>query len=227
MQIAWNLVHNAAKFTPAGGRLTIRTSNPPGLAAGFGDRAAEDLPAPRRRVRGHRDRDRRRRCCRGSSRPSSRATTTCAAVRTGLGLGLAICRSLAEAMGGRLTASSAGAGLGSTFRLELTTVPAPIIRDAPARPRPGRRRPTLASLRGVPACDPAGRGQQGHAAVSRDLLRRAATTSSRPTAIAAAGALGLGRAALRPADLRYRAARRQRAGADARAQRQAACPASP
>ena len=33
MQIAWNLIRNAAKFTPAGGRLTIRTSNPPGGAA--------------------------------------------------------------------------------------------------------------------------------------------------------------------------------------------------
>jgi CheY-like chemotaxis protein len=45
---------------------------------------------------------------------------------------LAICRSLAEAMGGRLTASSPGPGLGSTFRLELDTVPAPATAPAPA-----------------------------------------------------------------------------------------------
>jgi two-component system CheB/CheR fusion protein len=44
-----------------------------------------------------------------------------------LGLGLAISRSLAEAFGGRLTASSPGSGRGSTIRLELATVPAPVI----------------------------------------------------------------------------------------------------
>ena len=32
MQVVWNLIRNAAKFTPAGGRLTIRTINPPGTA---------------------------------------------------------------------------------------------------------------------------------------------------------------------------------------------------
>ena len=41
---------------------------------------------------------------------------------SGLGLGLAISRSLAEAMGGALTASSPGPGRGSTFRLELPAV---------------------------------------------------------------------------------------------------------
>ena len=34
LQIAWNLIRNAAKFTPAGGKLTIRTSNLPGVAGG-------------------------------------------------------------------------------------------------------------------------------------------------------------------------------------------------
>ena len=53
MQIAWNLVRNAAKFTPTGGRLTIRTSNIPGEEAGAGGRRAA-----RRRVRRHRHRDR-------------------------------------------------------------------------------------------------------------------------------------------------------------------------
>ena len=32
MQVVWNLIRNAAKFTPAGGRLTIRTINPPGTS---------------------------------------------------------------------------------------------------------------------------------------------------------------------------------------------------
>ena len=39
--------------------------------------------------------------------------------RDSTGLGLAICRSFAEAMGGRVTAQSDGLGKGATFRLEL------------------------------------------------------------------------------------------------------------
>jgi len=39
--------------------------------------------------------------------------------RDSTGLGLAICRSFAEAMGGRIVAESEGLGMGATFRLEL------------------------------------------------------------------------------------------------------------
>ena len=48
----------------------------------------------------------------------------------GLGLGLAISRSVAEAHGGRLWADSPGRGHGATFTLELETV------EAPAHPVP-------------------------------------------------------------------------------------------
>jgi CheY-like chemotaxis protein len=134
MQIAWNLVRNAAKFTPAGGRLTIRTSNIPGKGAGastdadtgssgagrlvveFADTgigiAPEVLPRIFEAFEPRRDE------LRGRSQ--------------GLGLGLALCRSLCEAMDGRLTASSPGVGHGSTFRLELATVAAPAAAPPPA-----------------------------------------------------------------------------------------------
>jgi len=122
MQVFWNLIRNAAKFTPAGGRLTIRTANaiesteaagkcPKRLIAEFEDTGIGIDPELLPRIfeafeQGHDD-------LRGRS--------------DGLGLGLAISRSLMEAMGGRLTASSRGRGLGSNFRAELSTVPAAAI----------------------------------------------------------------------------------------------------
>ncbi|MFI5460343.1 MAG: PAS domain S-box protein [Isosphaerales bacterium] len=137
MQIVWNLIRNAAKFTPPGGRLTIRTTNPPessSTAQGHPHRLVVDFedtgigidPEVLPRIfeafeRGHDD-------VRGRS--------------GGLGLGLAIGRSIAEALGGRLTASSRGSGLGSTFRLELTTVSAPAL---PAGAGSGTAPPTSPS----------------------------------------------------------------------------------
>ena len=52
--------------------------------------------------------------------------------RSGLGLGLAIGRSLAEAHGGRLTAASPGPGRGSTFVLELPTITRPTVVKPPS-----------------------------------------------------------------------------------------------
>jgi PAS domain S-box-containing protein len=129
MQIIWNLIHNAAKFTPPNGTLTIRTYNrpdpeydvdghPPLIAVELEDTGMGIDPAVLPRIfeafeQYHDD-------LRGRS--------------GGLGLGLAISRSLAEALGGRLTASSRGRGLGSTFCLELATVAAECIPKAPTLP---------------------------------------------------------------------------------------------
>ncbi len=139
MQIFWNVIRNAVKFTKANGRLLIRSSNAPRPGAlgdgeselivvefednGSGIEAAV-LPRIFEAFEQHND------DLRGRS--------------GGLGLGLAISRSLAEAFGGRLTASSPGRGLGSTFRFELATVPAPVERrpaaPAPFPPAPRARR---------------------------------------------------------------------------------------
>ena len=142
MQIVWNLIHNAAKFTPPNGRLTIRTLNlsdpahpadghPPLIAVELEDTGIGIDPAVLPRIfeafeQYHDD-------LRGRS--------------GGLGLGLAISRSLAEALGGRLMASSRGRGLGSTFRLELATVPAECVPSAPATPSSPKEAPRRSDLR--------------------------------------------------------------------------------
>ena len=62
----------------------------------------------------------------------------------GLGLGLAISRSVIEAHGGRLTAASAGTGRGSTFTFELATIARPTPALAPPPPAPDEPAPPRA-----------------------------------------------------------------------------------
>ena len=124
MQVVWNLVRNAARFTPGGGTLTIRTRNTPnpgdgrgagpgvpeltpGLIVEFADTGVGVDEGILDRIfeaffQG--DADLRKRS-------------------GGLGLGLAISRSITEAHGGRLSVESSGPDQGSTFRLELSPVP--------------------------------------------------------------------------------------------------------
>lgn len=103
-QILWNLLHNAIKFTPVEGQITIRTANAAGKLllevadTGIGI-AADVLP----------------RIFDVFEQGSSEVTRRFG----GLGLGLAVSKGLAEAHGGTLAASSAGRGKGSVFALEL------------------------------------------------------------------------------------------------------------
>jgi CheY-like chemotaxis protein/nitrogen-specific signal transduction histidine kinase len=124
-QVLWNFVKNAVKFTPRGGELAIRTRNEEGPAADtrgarlileVADSCIGIEPEVLPRI----------------FDPFEQGSATLRRRYGGLGLGLAISRSVIDAHGGHLTAASAGKDRGSTFTLELMTVPGPV----PASPTP-------------------------------------------------------------------------------------------
>lgn len=104
-QILWNLLSNSVKFTPHGGRIEATI----GRAGSFLEVRVRDtgcgipadfLPHVFERFR-------------------QRDSSTTRAQQSGLGLGLAIVRHLAELHGGTVRAESDGEGRGSTFTLTL------------------------------------------------------------------------------------------------------------
>lgn len=107
LQILWNLVKNTVKFTPVGGRITIRTDNPSGaeVAVVVQDTGVGIAPELLPRLF-----DAFEQGGEGVTRQFG-----------GLGLGLAISKGLVDLHGGRLTASSEGRGKGATFTLILPT----------------------------------------------------------------------------------------------------------
>jgi signal transduction histidine kinase/ActR/RegA family two-component response regulator len=112
-QVFWNLLTNAAKFTPVGGTVSIRSYNEefegetecvvelsdtgrgiePELIDGLFDAFEQGGRGVTRRY-------------------------------GGLGLGLAICKGVLDLHGGRISARSEGLGSGTTFTVALATVPA-------------------------------------------------------------------------------------------------------
>jgi len=118
-QVVWNLAANAVKFTPRGGRVTVRVERLPhadvrlvvedtgeGISADF-------LPHVFERFR------------------QGDASNTRS--HGGLGLGLAVVRHLVELHGGTIEARSEGEGRGATFTVVLPVAdPAPLPPEAPA-----------------------------------------------------------------------------------------------
>ena len=113
-QIFWNVLKNAVKFTPRGGKVTVCTRNPSrhqdALEVEITDTGVGIEPEMIGKVfdafiqednnRGHRF--------------------------GGIGLGLAITQRLVELQNGKITATSQGRGKGATFRIEM-----PLEKDAP------------------------------------------------------------------------------------------------
>jgi signal transduction histidine kinase len=122
-QILWNLLKNAVKFTPVGGRVHVRTFNTatPGEAArGFAVEVTDTGIGIEPDVLG--------KIFDAFEQGGKEITRQFG----GLGLGLAISRALAEQHGGTLTAASGGAGRGATFTVELpVAAPAPVAANAP------------------------------------------------------------------------------------------------
>lgn len=103
-QIVWNLLSNAIKFTPKGGRVEVRLERVNSYIeikvsdTGIGIKP-DFLPHVFDRFR--------------------QADSTLTRSQTGLGLGLAIVRHLAELHGSTISAYSAGEGQGASFTLKL------------------------------------------------------------------------------------------------------------
>jgi len=110
-QIVWNLLKNAIKFTAENGEITISSSNPEPqlLAIAVHDTGIGIEPEVMNRI----------------FDPFEQGERAFQRRYGGLGLGLAISKSLAQAHGGTLIARSEGHDRGSTFILTMKTVPAP------------------------------------------------------------------------------------------------------
>jgi two-component system CheB/CheR fusion protein len=126
-QIVWNLVSNALKFTPTGGRIELHLQpdgdecrldvidTGQGIPPDFVDAVFEMF------------------------RQADRSTTR---QHGGMGIGLALVKHLAEEQGGRVAAASAGPGQGATFSVWLPMAGAgsgDLIAGAPNAPLAGLR----------------------------------------------------------------------------------------
>jgi len=107
-QVIWNLLTNAIKFTPAGGKVTVELENTPAsvrlIVTDTGKGIAHDFL-------GH------------VFEPFRQGDASTTRAHGGLGLGLAIVRHLVEGHGGTVAAFSDGVDRGARFVVELPSVP--------------------------------------------------------------------------------------------------------
>ena len=121
-QTVGNLLQNAAKYTPFGGSVRIETAHVPSrkrAALRVADTGVGIEPATLRRL----------------FQPFMQADATLDRSKGGLGLGLALVKSLVEMHGGEVCAHSDGPGRGSEFVIELPLDERPGALTSPPSPR--------------------------------------------------------------------------------------------
>ncbi len=130
-QVFWNVLSNAAKFTPPGGRIAVTARCELGsdrFTVEISDSGIGMNPDEVARVF-------------DPYEQGDHATRSSGSVFGGLGLGLAISRELVTLHGGTIAARSAGRGTGSTIRIEIPVVPAEVVRPPlPPAPEPSAAR---------------------------------------------------------------------------------------
>ena len=114
-QVFWNLIKNSVKFTPEKGRITIKTVNPAPdkIDIRIADTGMGIEPERIEKI----------------FNAFEQGQTSITRRFGGLGLGLTISKALIDAHGGKIRVESPGKDQGSTFSLELATVPSPISGD--------------------------------------------------------------------------------------------------
>lgn len=131
-QVLWNVLKNAIKFTPAGGRIEITSSSADGEVhvtvqdSGMGI-TREELPL--------------------IFTAFAQGRETSGAVFGGLGLGLSISALLMKMLGGRIWAESEGRHQGSTFHITLPLAADTAVNDRPSQAMLPGVLPSTPSLR--------------------------------------------------------------------------------
>jgi signal transduction histidine kinase/DNA-binding response OmpR family regulator len=132
-QVIWNLVSNAIKFTPKGGRVDVRVSASDDHTLLSVTDSGEGIPLE---FLPH------------IFEPFRQADGSTTRRHSGLGLGLAIVKQLVNAHGGTIRALSDGPGKGSTFEVTLPFKPTPrAMEPAPRAPSEAPPRPDGEELR--------------------------------------------------------------------------------
>ena len=126
-QVVWNLLTNAVKFTPDGGRVDVAVTGTEGhVLLAVTDTGIGLEPATAGRI----------------FEPFQQVDEASGRRSGGLGLGLAIVRHIVELHGGRVEATSPGRNQGTTFRVQLPCA----LPGAKSKAHGGDRASTLAGI---------------------------------------------------------------------------------
>jgi CheY-like chemotaxis protein/two-component sensor histidine kinase len=125
VQVVSNLLHNAAKFTPSGGRIRVYlAAKPAGAEISVADNGPGIAPGDLSRV----------------FNLFAQGNQDIARSQGGLGLGLTLVQNIVRLHGGEVSAFSKGIpGEGSEFILSLPTIPAPMQVSQETGPQKGKR----------------------------------------------------------------------------------------